>query len=168
MSVPWLEYKLYKLFEITLPLSLKTVGFNSFYGCDQMKRASVPALVASSLPNSLEEVELISGTSIANGAFKKFNNLCRIVLPDTITEIGESAFFGCASLESIKLPDSITSLEKNVFSGCYALKEIVIPSSVTSIGEAAFSGCKSLEKITMPSNLQTLGKNAFAGCTSLK
>ncbi len=66
--------------------------------------------------------------------------LTSITIPDTVTSIGNMAFYDCASLTSIELPDSVTSIGYAAFNSCAGLSRIVIPDSVTFIGNIAFSG----------------------------
>ena len=73
-----------------------------------------------------------------------------VVIPDTVTGIGELAFEGCTGLKSVTIPDSVTSIGANAFSGT-SLTDIIIPDSVTSIDEYVFSGCVKLEKINVAS-----------------
>ena len=82
--------------------------------------------------------------------------------------ICDCAFFGCDSLSEIVIPSSVTSIGDDAFSRCHSLSEIVIPSSVTSIGDHAFSGCDSLSEIVIPSSVTSIGDYAFSGCSSLK
>ena len=64
-----------------------------------------------------------------------------LTFDDTITSIGEKAFYRCSSLTSITIPDSVTSIGGYAFDGCTLLTSITIPDSVTTIGWSAFSGC---------------------------
>ena len=95
------------------------------------------------------------------------HSLTSINIPNSVTTIGKSAFFGCLSLTSINIPNSVTTIEDNVFFGCLSLTSINIPNSVTTIGEGAFDGCKSLTSINIPNSVTTIGKSAFFGCDSL-
>ena len=87
---------------------------------------------------------------IKDHAFRYQTRLKSITLPDSVTSIGNSAFYGCSGLTSITIPDRVTSIGEGAFSGCTGLTSITIPDRVTSIGEGAFSGCSSLESITIP------------------
>ena len=54
---------------------------------------------------------------------------------------------GCSGLTSIIIPNSITTIGYSAFEGCNNLTNIKIPSSVTSIGYCVFNGCSNLKKI---------------------
>ena len=90
-----------------------------------------------------------------------------IIIPDGVTEIGDSAFTYCSSLKSIVIPDSVTSIGEDAFWGCSSLESIVIPDGVTSIGDEAFT-YSSLKSIVIPDGVTGIGSNAFADCSSLE
>ena len=104
---------------------------------------------------------------ICDWAFSYCRSLSEIVIPTSVTSIGDSAFYGCDSLSKIVIPSSVTSIGDRAFSWCPSLSEIVIPSSVTSIGDSTFYGCDSLSKIVIPSSVTSIGDSAFYGCRSL-
>lgn len=70
-------------------------------------------------------------------------------------------FSGCTGLKSIVLPNSITAIGNSAFKGS-GLTSITIPNSVTSIGNSAFYGCKSLISATIPNSVTTIGQYAFS------
>ena len=70
-----------------------------------------------------------------------------IIIPGSVTQIGESAFACCINLQSIVIPDSVTQIGEAAFKYCEGLQSIVISDSVTQIGIDAFLGCKSLQSI---------------------
>ncbi len=90
-----------------------------------------------------------SVTSIGDSAFSDCYSLTSITIPDSVTSIGDSAFFSCSNLTSIIIPDSVTSIRNDAFYRCYSLTSVTIPDSVTSIGRYAFSSCDSLTSITI-------------------
>ena len=108
-----------------------------------------------------------SVTSIGESAFYDCKSLAEITIPDSVTEIGNSAFGYCTSLSKVKLSKNLTGIGSGVFSGCTSLAEITIPDSVTSIGEWAFSGCTSLTEITIPDSVTSIGDSAFHDCENL-
>lgn len=97
-------------------------------------------------------------------------NLTEFEIPTGVTEIKNSAFYGCSTLTSVIIPDSVTKIGKDAFYKCTALKSISIPDNVTDIGECAFDQCSSLESITFGSNskLKNIERYAFTSCESLK
>lgn len=83
-------------------------------------------------------------SKIFTNAFKNYESLKQISLPDTITSIANSAFENCTSLSSIDLPTSLVTIEEEAFSGCESLENVYIPSNVSEIGFYAFTKCYSL------------------------
>ncbi len=106
-------------------------------------------------------------TGIGNSAFRDCKSLESIDIPDGVTSIGNYAFYGCTGLTSVTIPDSVTSIGNRVFGSCTSLTSITIPSSVTSIGNYAFYGCSSLTSITIPEGVTIIDVRAFSDCTSL-
>ena len=109
-----------------------------------------------------------SVTEIGSSAFEGCSALKSITIPNRVTEIGGEAFKGCSSLESITIPNSVTEIGDGTFKGCSSLESITIPNSVTYIGSSAFEGCSSLESITIPNNVTEIWSSAFEGCSSLE
>ena len=95
------------------------------------------------------------------------NYVENIVIPNSVTSIGDSAFVGCSSLTSVTIPNSVTIISKSAFRGCYSLTNITIPNSVKSIGYEAFEYCSSLTSITIPNSVKSIGYEAFKDCFSL-
>lgn len=108
-----------------------------------------------------------SVTSIGNNAFANCSHLASVNIPDGVTDIGEYAFQICKSLSSVKIPGSISHISDGVFRSCDNLADVVISSGVTSIGRWAFDNCKSLVNIDIPDSVTTIGENAFYYCSSL-
>ena len=117
-------------------------------------------------------------TEIADNAFDvhvKFfnafgidvNRIINVTIPDSVTSIGDHAFYSCESLESIIIPEGVTSIGDSAFSWCYSLKSVTIPDSVTSIGDSAFYDCRSLKSVTIPDGVTSIGDRVFEGCDSL-
>ena len=108
-----------------------------------------------------------SVTSIGDRAFYDSRSLFNIVIPNSVTSIGDSAFEGCNSLGSLVIPNSVKNIGKGAFKWCKSLAEVVIPNSVTNIGEFAFCGCSSLADVVIPNSVTNIGKGTFANCSSL-
>jgi len=108
-----------------------------------------------------------SVTSIGEGAFSGCILLFKIIIPNSVTSIGDLAFMDSNALSYIVISNSVTSIGDGTFYGCSSLTNIVIPDSVTSIGDIAFSGCRSLSNIVIPDSVTSIGDYVFEGCTSL-
>ena len=93
--------------------------------------------------------------------------ITEIVLPETLTSIGNYAFKGCTGLTSVTIGSSVTSIGNYVFQNCTGITSIEIPNSVTSIGNYVFQNCIGLTSVTISSSVTNIGKNVFNGCTNL-
>ena len=98
---------------------------------------------------------------------EKFQNVKKIVLPDSVTEIGYDAFYDFTSLKDISLPNSITNISNYAFADCSSLESVIIPDSVTSIDWYAFMNCISLESVIIPDSVTSIDEFAFWGCENL-
>ena len=108
-----------------------------------------------------------SVTSIGDFAFSYCKGLTSVTIGNSVTSIGSSAFWDCTGLKSITIPDSVTSIGKSAFSGCAGLTSVTIPDSVTSIGDWAFYDCTGLTSITIPDSVTSIGDWAFRDCHRL-
>ena len=115
--------------------------------------------------------EKISGytvTGIGSKCFEK-QSLKGVVIPETVTSIGNNAFQGCKNLASITFkgaPSTIT-VGNNAFQNCGKLKSINLPAA-KSIGSLAFDSCVSLEKISLEFGTEEIGDYCFRNCNNLK
>ena len=69
------------------------------------------------------------------------------IISNSVTSIGDLAFYGCSGLTSVTIPNSVESIGNSAFSGCSDLTSITIPNSVTTIGSSAFYNCSGLKTI---------------------
>lgn len=76
------------------------------------------------------------------GAFAQ-KAFASVIIPDSITEIGQNIFYGCRQLAEVKLSanSNLARIGNNAFSACSSLTEITIPKGVTAIGDGAFNNC---------------------------
>ena len=91
----------------------------------------------------------------------------KTIIPDSVIEIGECAFFDCTPLESLHIPQKVTKIGNYAFYNCKSLRDINIPDTIISIGEYGFNGCHNLESIDIPQSVIEIGPKAFNGCLSL-
>lgn len=139
------------LAEIVMPKSVDVIEKNVFYNClslpviDNVRYADTYAIEP--VDRTQEYYNIKRGTTyISSYAFQNCS-LKYITLPESITTIGDYAFFNCPNLSSIFIPESVTAIGTYAFRNCSSLKSFHIPKSVTKIGSGAFYGCNSLPVI---------------------
>ena len=98
---------------------------------------------------------------ICDGAFYYCSALAEVVIPNSVTSIGNCAFANCNALSNIAIPDSVTSIGNYAFSSCCSLSDIIIPDSVENVGNGAFQYCSLLECISIPESVICLNGNPF-------
>ncbi len=174
--------------------NLTAIGDYAFYGCYRFTTLTIPAYIetigdyafyGSTSSSKLEQVIFEKGSRLTTIGARAFQNNkaletigeavvgadgeTQYVLPASITEIGDNAFYSCAGLQYLLFAEdtSLTTLGNSVFYGCSSLEEIVIPNSVSSIGTGLFGSCTSLETIVLPSSLSEIPNNTFQTTKSL-
>ena len=108
---------------------------------------------------------------IESGCFSKYFSekfKGHLDIPNSVKNIGRTAFEGCHGLTSVTIPDSVENIFTRAFINCENLTSVTIPDSVKSIGAEAFSYCKNLEFVDIPNSVTSIGTNAFAACKNLK
>ena len=108
-------------------------------------------------------------TEIGDWAFSGASIKCPVItIPNNVVRIGHGAFDGKKNIQIIELGDSVEEIAPSAFSSCKDLKKIKIGTSVKQIGERAFYHCEALEEINIPSSVKKIGSYAFQSCTALK
>ena len=176
------------LTEMRFPPSVSQMGYGVLYNCKNLRHLALggPAMPTFDIrtfigrieDSQLETVEIGEGvTAIPEGAFCNpasnyyvgHPNLRSVVLPSTVTSIGDKAFALCSGLETLTLPEGLTSIGALAFEGCAKLDLICNDRmQLESIGNYAFKNCASLTNINLGDSLHTVGMYAFTGCTSLE
>lgn len=105
--------------------------------------------------------------SIAESAFDLNKYVTKLVLGDTITYIGKSAFYGCENLVGeIVLPDSLTSTGHHPFSQC-GISRVVFGAGMKVVNNWFVKECKSLKSIKWHQNITSINEKAFLSCEAL-
>lgn len=90
-----------------------------------------------------------------------------IVLPSSIEEIGEDAFYSYVCLRSITLPSTVRTIGEGAFMFCIDLTSITIPNGVQVIAASTFEECANLQSVTIPSTVNAINGYAFWFCEKL-
>lgn len=195
------------LTSVTIPNSVTSIGYEAFYYCSGLTSVTIPNSVTSiggyafHSCSGLTEIKVESGnskydsrencnalvetesntlifgcknttipnsvTSIGKSAFYGCSGLISVTIPNSVTSIGEWAFYGCPGLTSVAIPNSVTSIGEWAFYGCLGLTSVTIPNSITSIESGTFSDCSGLTSVTIPNSVTSIGDCAFEGCSGL-
>ena len=154
------------LTSVTIPNSVTSIGSSAFYDCSGLKKVIVPDIK--------NWCSIKFGNYSANPLYYAHHlysdentEITKLVIPDDVTSIGSSAFYGCSGLTSVTIPNSVTSIGSSAFYDCSGLTSVTIPNSVTSIGSYAFSDCSGLTSVTIPNSVTSIGSYAFDGCSEL-
>ena len=105
--------------------------------------------------------------TICAGAFR-CNSLKSVVLPETLTEIGDRAFQNSWKLTAIEIPAGVKTLGASCFNSCNVLKSVTLHEGLESIGGFAFFGCRAMYEAELPEGLTTIGERAFSGMAVLQ
>lgn len=103
-----------------------------------------------------------------DSAFLYSQELTKVVIPNSITKIGNHSFNTCQKLVSVSFPSTLKSIGIYAFSSCNMLETITIPNGVTSIGNYAFTYCSGLLTVSIPNTVTSIGISTFSQCSQLK
>ena len=138
--------------EISLPVSLKRIGNQAFWG------SVIKGNLA--LPEGLVYIgsEAFFGCSGLTGS---------LTIPSGIKVISSKAFRNCGFTGNLTLPMGLTEIQSDAFSDTKFKGELNIPSTVTTIGSQAFKNTEFNGTLILPKELISLGSGAFSGCWRL-
>ena len=146
------------LTSVTIGNNVRMIYNNAFRNCSSLTSVTITDSV-----NTIENGAFSGCSSLQEfkGKFASTDHRCLI-----IDGVINSFAIGCGATE-YTIPDSVTEIGSSAFSDCSSLTRVIIPASVTEVGASAFRNCSSLTSITIPDSVTEIGSSAFNGCTSL-
>ena len=103
--------------------------------------------------------------AIAPRAFEGCAALRRVILPESLRQIGEMAFSGCSHLRLLTIPGGVQRVGTLAFAKCSQLERVRIEPGVVQLGPSCFSKCAALKRVEMPASVTQIGGGAFFGCS---
>ena len=177
------------LTSVTIPNSVTNIGSQAFEECNSLKKVIVPDIAAwcgiafdgynsnpllyakhlySDVTNEITNLIIPNSvTNIGDDAFRGCSGLTSVTIPNSVTSIGDRTFYDCSGLTSVTIGNGVKSIGNYAFKYCSDLTSVTIPNSVTSIGKEAFMGCSSLTSVNIPNSVTSIGTSAFCGCSNL-
>ena len=117
--------------------------------------------------------DTLVGANIKDGVLLGYYGLGGdIVLPNTVTKIGDDALKGNDNIVRITIPGSVKDIGNNAFKGCTKLERVIFTNPEKTnknliIRLSAFQNCKKLTECEIPARAYQVVGNIFKGCTSL-
>lgn len=94
--------------------------------------------------------------------------LTELTVPDSVTQIGEKAFWYCYGLTRATLGDGVSEIGSYAFAGCWDLRSVSFGSGLKRVGEGAFAVCENLTEVTLPDSAERIDDFAFISCGGLR
>ncbi|MGM9837118.1 MAG: leucine-rich repeat protein [Paludibacteraceae bacterium] len=136
-------------------------------GCLVYESAAKTQLLGCSVAATGEIIIPNSVTSIGERAFYDCSGLTSIAIPNSVTRIKKHAFYHCSHLTSITIPEGVKTISTYAFYGCSRLTSVVVPKSIISLQAYAFYDCSGLTSITIPKGVKSISAYAFYDCSDL-
>lgn len=133
----------FNLTSVTIPYTVTRIDNNAFYYCPRLTQTYYTGTIA-------QWVNIIFSNTFSNPMY-----------------YSQEFFINDTSVTNLLIPDSVSKVGDYTFLKWNFLTSITIPNSVTSIGDSAFKGCDHLTNIILGSGLQSIGGGAFEGCTQM-
>ena len=156
------------LTSVTISNNITSIGEDAFSGCTSLTRVYITDIAAwcnISFEGSGEYLLYVANPLYyAKNLYLNNNLVTALTIPDSVTSIGNNAFYNCSGLKSVTIPDSVTSIGDYAFCSCTSLTSVTIRNGVTRIGESAFSDWKSLTSVKIGNGVTSIGDYAISGC----
>ncbi len=169
------EYAFYEnatMKTITIPASITEIGKKAFYCHCKLDKVYYDGTVENwcnirfndRYSNPMNMADSFYMQDNGNG----YKLLTDLVIPNSVTKIGDYQFYNFTSISALIIPNSVTIIGKEAFCRCIKLTSITIPDSVSVICSYAFRNCSNLEDVTIGSGLKSFELPPFEYCWKIK
>lgn len=162
---------------LSLGKEVKTIGNGAFQSCAALTSInftgnSITSVGEGAFANTaLAVLDLSAQSSLSTFSDWACANtpLSEAKLPESVSTMGDGAFFYASNLQSAELPAHITAIPAYTFAGANALlTDTIIPAEVNEVGEYAFYNASALFHFVIPQAVKHIGTKAMAGTTGLQ
>jgi len=172
------------LTSVTIPNGIKSIGTLSFCYCSSLQSLHIPSSVTNISSDAFAGCSSLESISVdrSNPVYDSRDNCNAIVetstntmitacvntvIPKSVTQLGDDAYWGCKKLTSMIIPPNITTIGYSTFSNCTNLKSIFIPKEVTNMGSSFIGYCSGITSIKVEwEEPITLGYGVFSSFAS--
>ncbi len=166
-----LAFAFSSLESITIPNSVKTIEYGTFWGCYELSDINlgtgITVIGDSAFSECYKLYSIILPTKlkeIGDFAFE-MTGLSNVTVPNSVKSIGYAAFADCPDLYSIDLGTGVTTLGEYVFAYS-GLFDVAIPKSVKRLEEGTFYNCENIRRIYLPVSITYIGAYVLTGCSN--
>ena len=170
--------------EVVVSNSVTKIDDSAFSGCTQLNQVSIGSGLEKlgngvfSGCDSLKNITFNNNTNFCCADYALYNadqttlyqyfagsQNTQYDMPDSVTDIGRYAFWGCRNLEDVMVSSGLKTIPEYAFSNCNGLETVFIDTPVNSIAMKAFENCTQLMQVTIPISVGNIHENAFDGCS---
>jgi len=187
------------LTSVTIPNSVTRIGDNAFNGCYNIELITISCRDEADFCNYIARTDIDSliFTSDWSTQTRKISINGKelgdsVIIPDSVTSIGDYAFYNCSELTSVTIPNSVKSIGYYAFTGCSSLitlnynaksatlsnieSDLTFPSTITTVNignnvdtipDYFVSNCPNITSVTIPNSVKSIGNAAFEGCKGI-
>ena len=154
------------LTSIAIPSSVTSIDENAFYNCSSLEAVyitDIAAWCAIDFGDSDSNPLIYAGNLYLNNQL-----ITNLIIPESVTEISDYAFFGCDSITSLMIEGEMIAIGNYAFHNCNLLSQLSVNCNESTIGDYAFYDCNLLSQLSVNCNESTIGDYAFYSCDALK